>query len=113
MAREVGHNERHGGQCQVDWAITAPVRPATAEGLPVRVLRQVGERGQCDCKADVVRQSLRPRRRSDPEESRQQERPASASHCAQAKLFEQLSLQSRVIQATLLQYRQLCCKRTV
>jgi len=84
VAREVGHDERHGGQRQVDWAEAAPVRPAAAEGLPVRVLRQVGERSQCDCEADAVREGLRPRRRSDPEESRQQERPASASHCAQA-----------------------------
>ena len=97
VAREVGHDQRHGGAGQVDRPEAPPVRTAAAERLPVSVLRQVGERGERDGEAEVVREGLRPRRRGYSEYPRQQERPASAAHCAHTACLHQLSPEFKTV----------------
>ena len=81
MASEVCHDQGDSQGDQVQGPVSSPMATLPSPCLPGNVLHQVGQGCQGDTEADGVRKGLRPRRRCDSQESRQQERPASAAHC--------------------------------
>ena len=81
MPSEVCHHEGDGNQHQIRGSKAVPVGSCSGLSLPPGVLCQVGEGCQSQaCRYGVCKGSC-PCRRGDPQESGQQERPASAADC--------------------------------